>query len=100
MKAPQNLNSAYLFLVPSSATGSEAHPFAPVPVLVNSEGKAVWSPPTHILVRCNMDLSNWPRDEHECMVRLGSWAHHGEQIDIQVQADQHAGVTERLLFIV
>ncbi|KAK8389888.1 hypothetical protein O3P69_012818 [Scylla paramamosain] len=76
----------------NSATGSDVHPFSPVPVLVNHKGHAFWFPPTHIVVRCNMDLSEWPRDEHECVVRIGSWAHHGEQIDIQVQGNQHSGV--------
>lgn len=76
----------------NSAKGSEAHPFGPVPVLVNHDGHAFWFPPTHIVVRCDMDLSEWPRDEHECVVRIGSWAHHGEQIDIQIQGDQLAGV--------
>ncbi|XP_045105201.1 neuronal acetylcholine receptor subunit alpha-7-like isoform X2 [Portunus trituberculatus] len=76
----------------NSATGYDAHPFGSVPVLVTYDGNAVWFPPTHIVVRCDMDLSEWPKDEHECLVRLGSWAHHGDQIDMQVQGGQHAGV--------
>ncbi|KAG0716562.1 Neuronal acetylcholine receptor subunit alpha-7 [Chionoecetes opilio] len=68
----------------NSAEGSEAHPFGDVPVLVESRGQAFWFPPTHLRVKCDLDLMDWPRDEHECLVRMGSWAHHGEQIDIQI----------------
>lgn len=67
-----------------SAIGSDVHPFGAVPVLANSQGHTYWFPPTHITVKCDMELTLWPSDQHECVIRMGSWAHHGEQIDIQI----------------
>jgi len=26
----------------------------------------------------------WPRDAHRCEIEVGSWTHHGEQIDLQL----------------
>ncbi|XP_053630078.1 neuronal acetylcholine receptor subunit alpha-7 isoform X1 [Cherax quadricarinatus] len=68
----------------NSALGSDVHPFGRVPVLANNLGQTYWFPPTHLVVRCDLDLSKWPSDRHECLVRMGSWTYHGEQIDIQV----------------
>lgn len=59
-------------------------PFAKVPVLADHKGRTYWFPPTHIRVKCDLNLSNWPSDEHDCLVRMGSWSHHGEQIDLQI----------------
>lgn len=69
-----------------SADGSDTYPFGHIPVLANNMGQIYWFPPTHIVVKCDLDLKRWPSDEHTCMVRLGSWAHHGEQIDLQILA--------------
>lgn len=82
----------------NSAEGSEAHPFGTIPVLVDSKGQAYWFPPTHLSVKCDLDLTNWPRDEHECLVRMGSWSHHGEQIDIEILAhnDSYGVMTDTL----
>ncbi|XP_071523734.1 acetylcholine receptor subunit alpha-like [Panulirus ornatus] len=68
----------------NSAEGSNVHPFGAVPVLVISNGQTYWFPPTHMIIKCDLDLTLWPSDQHECVIRMGSWAHHGEQIDIQV----------------
>ncbi|XP_045598594.2 acetylcholine receptor subunit beta-like 2 [Procambarus clarkii] len=71
----------------NSAEGSDVHPFGRVPVLANSVGQTYWFPPTHLVVKCDLDLTNWPSDEHSCLVRMGSWTHHGEQIDIQIMSN-------------
>ncbi|XP_042858743.1 neuronal acetylcholine receptor subunit alpha-6-like [Penaeus japonicus] len=63
---------------------SDVHPFGEVPILVDHDGRTYWFPPTHIQVPCDLDLSSWPSDEHECIVRMGSWTHRGEQLDTQL----------------
>ncbi|XP_050697863.1 neuronal acetylcholine receptor subunit alpha-7-like isoform X2 [Eriocheir sinensis] len=82
----------------NSAEGSDAHPFGDVPVLADYKGQAFWFPPTHLTVKCDLSLLEWPRDAHECLVRMGSWAHHGEQIDIQILThnDSHGVMTDTL----
>lgn len=63
---------------------SNVHPFGEVPILVDNDGRTYWFPPTHIRVPCDLDLSLWPSDEHECVIRMGSWTHRGEQLDTQL----------------
>ncbi|KAK4292106.1 hypothetical protein Pmani_035105 [Petrolisthes manimaculis] len=70
----------------NSADGSHTHPFDKVPVLADNTGQVFWFPPTHLRVKCDLDLTLWPSDSHRCVVRMGSWSHHGEQIDIQVMS--------------
>ncbi|KAK7060696.1 Neuronal acetylcholine receptor subunit alpha-7 [Halocaridina rubra] len=68
----------------NSADGEGIMPYVKVPVLADYNGRTYWFPPTHIKVKCDLDLSLWPSDDHRCMVRMGSWSHHGEQIDLQI----------------
>lgn len=68
----------------NSADPGNVVPFVKVPVVTDNHGRTYWFPPTHFTVHCDMDISRWPTDEHECLVRMGSWSHHGQQIDIQI----------------
>lgn len=68
----------------NSAESASVVPFVKVPVISDYMGRTYWFPPTHITVNCDLDISEWPSDQHECLVRMGSWSHHGEQIDIQI----------------
>ncbi|XP_068210831.1 neuronal acetylcholine receptor subunit alpha-7-like [Palaemon carinicauda] len=68
----------------NSADSTGVVPFVKVPVITDYIGRTYWFPPTHITVNCELDISEWPSDQHECLVRMGSWSHHGQQIDIQI----------------
>ncbi|XP_076066544.1 neuronal acetylcholine receptor subunit alpha-10-like [Oratosquilla oratoria] len=67
----------------NSAEGTDIDPYGTVPVLVKSSGLVHWIPPAQIHVKCSMDLTEWPRDSHTCNVIMGSWTHHGKQIDLR-----------------
>ncbi|CAL4105113.1 unnamed protein product [Meganyctiphanes norvegica] len=68
----------------NSAKDSEVKPFGHIPVLAESSGQVYWFPPTLLRSKCDFNLRYWPSDKHTCVFRLGSWSHHGEQIDLQL----------------
>lgn len=68
----------------NSAKGGDVMPFGKIPVLAESTGQIYWFPPTLLRSKCDFNLKYWPSDKHTCVFRMGSWSHHGEQIDLQL----------------
>ncbi|KAJ9599851.1 hypothetical protein L9F63_009891 [Diploptera punctata] len=42
-------------------------------MMINSQGEVMWSPSTHLEAWCNLDVNQWPSDEHTCELQLGFW---------------------------
>nr|QQH14669.1 nicotinic acetylcholine receptor beta 2 subunit [Blattella germanica] len=40
---------------------------------ITSEGAVMWSPSATLQVWCNINVSEWPNDEHTCELQLGFW---------------------------
>ncbi|KAB7494033.1 Neuronal acetylcholine receptor subunit alpha-10 [Armadillidium nasatum] len=72
----------------NSAHSDKSTPTSDLPVLCNYDGNILWVPPFTAEVPCEMDLLLWPSDTHTCVLKFGSWAHHGDQIDLQVEEDK------------
>ncbi|KAK8731864.1 hypothetical protein OTU49_007307, partial [Cherax quadricarinatus] len=58
-----------------------------LPTLVYPEGRVLFVPPVQLHFTCVMDLTYWPHDKHTCVVKIGSWVHHGFLLDLQVSSD-------------
>ncbi|GLV43460.1 mitochondrial ribosomal protein S5 [Carabus blaptoides fortunei] len=49
--------------------------------LVNHNKIVICIPQTTIEGNCVPDLRHWPFDEQNCTIKIGSWYHHGKEID-------------------
>ena len=56
-----------------SAVGHGADIFGHAGMVINSNGEVLWSPLTHLEAWCNLDVNEWPNDEHTCELQLGFW---------------------------
>lgn len=52
---------------------------------VKADGVVTWIPPTMFKILCASDLRYWPYDTHNCELRLGSWVHDGNELDIHAR---------------
>jgi len=50
--------------------------------ILNSDGGVMCLPPYNHVVACSANLRHWPYDTHTCTMRIGSWTHTGDQINI------------------
>nr|CAD7266455.1 unnamed protein product [Timema shepardi] len=50
--------------------------------IVDNRGMVRCVPPTVYQALCVADLTKWPFDSHHCVLRLGSWGHTGEHINL------------------
>ncbi|XP_037024418.1 acetylcholine receptor subunit alpha-like 2 [Bradysia coprophila] len=71
-------------LLYNGATGTLTDMYGNSHCIVQSSGDILWVPPTHYQSFCQLDLRLWPFDTQECTILMGSWTHHGEQIDLQI----------------
>ncbi|KAG7162858.1 Neuronal acetylcholine receptor subunit alpha-7-like 1 [Homarus americanus] len=70
----------------NSAQGSDVQPFGHVPVLANSVGQTYWFPPTHFVVKCDLDLRKWPSDQHDCLVMVNNYEENKQWTLVKVSA--------------
>ncbi|CAG9863122.1 unnamed protein product [Phyllotreta striolata] len=52
--------------------------------VISHLGVVMCVPPIHLDALCVPNLSKYPFDTQECQLRLGSWMHKGEEIDVKV----------------
>ncbi|CAG0924843.1 unnamed protein product, partial [Notodromas monacha] len=55
-------------------------------VLIDSNGTVLWVPNVAFKSTCKLNLANFPVDEHECSLVLGSWTYDKSEIDIKLAA--------------
>nr|AGK89910.1 nicotinic acetylcholine receptor subunit alpha 11 [Pandalus japonicus] len=53
-----------------------------LPLLLYPSGKILYVPAFHFHFSCVMDLTYWPHDTHNCSMKLGSWSHNGNLLDL------------------
>ncbi|XP_056633250.1 neuronal acetylcholine receptor subunit alpha-3-like [Diorhabda sublineata] len=63
--------------------------------MINYKGVVLCVPPVHLDVLCVPNLSKYPFDKQDCKLRIGSWMHKGEEIDMVI--DKSVLNTEELL---
>jgi hypothetical protein len=54
-----------------SAADESSFPMNKIWTVVSYSGKVHWSPPTKLISRCSLNLSEWPWDSHICDIKLG-----------------------------
>ncbi|XP_012263313.2 neuronal acetylcholine receptor subunit alpha-5-like [Athalia rosae] len=52
--------------------------------ILMSNGMTMCVLPVKYVTRCVADFKHWPFDRQNCTIRLGSWAHTGEEIDFHL----------------
>eukprot|EP00111_Clytia_hemisphaerica_P019011 TCONS_00056209-protein len=61
----------------------------PTRVMVNHEGSVTWLAPAIITGKCPMNIRYFPFDTQSCRFKFGSWAYHGDEIDLQAARDEN-----------
>ncbi|XP_036363179.1 acetylcholine receptor subunit alpha-type acr-16-like isoform X2 [Octopus sinensis] len=51
-------------------------------VVVKSTGAIVWMPQVIYKSSCAIDISHFPFDEQECVLKFGSWTYDGNKLDV------------------
>ncbi|KAF4527288.1 hypothetical protein B566_EDAN016076 [Ephemera danica] len=59
--------------------------FSSTTCVLYSTGTVKCAPDLRTPVYCDQDLRRWPYDSQNCSLYLGSWAHAGEEIDVQLE---------------
>lgn len=71
--------------------------FSERPVQVYPDGSVIWVPQTSFEAMCQLDLRFWPYDTQTCALRIGSWAHNGNFIDVTLKNNDSAvGIIEHI----
>jgi len=63
---------------------SEIDHFGNTRILAYNDSRLVWVPPTKLQVGCSSNLRRWPYDSQTCIITLGSWAHDGSMLDLEI----------------
>ncbi|XP_018016555.1 neuronal acetylcholine receptor subunit alpha-7 [Hyalella azteca] len=58
-------------------------PFTSTKMLLWPHGKVLWVPTARLPATCVMDLTYWPHDVHNCIVKVGSWVHSQKVMDLK-----------------
>lgn len=58
-------------------------------IIVYSSGDVLWVPPARLSVFCQLDMTYWPYDTHNCSLKLGSWTHHGLSLALDLSTSPH-----------
>ncbi|XP_047740815.1 neuronal acetylcholine receptor subunit alpha-4 isoform X2 [Hyalella azteca] len=57
-------------------------------VLAFPDGKILHVPQVTLPVACELDMTYWPVDVHNCSAKIGSWVYSGLRIDLRPKDDQ------------
>lgn len=68
-------------------TASDIEHYGNTQVIVSYQGIVIWVPPTQYESFCELDLSYWPYDTQQCILKMGSWTHDGKQIELWPNAE-------------
>lgn len=56
------------------------------PVILKYNGLVTWYAPATVKTSCRVDAKNYPFDQQNCSLVLGSWTYNGLEIDIYPSA--------------
>ncbi|XP_063585213.1 neuronal acetylcholine receptor subunit alpha-3-like [Penaeus indicus] len=65
-----------------NGVANEHMPESNMPLVVMPDGKIIHIPSLNLKFYCLVDLTYWPHDAHECVIKFGSWVHHGHLINL------------------
>ena len=51
-------------------------------VVINNNGSVLWIPHRIYHSSCSVNVANYPFDHQSCGMTFGSWAYHGNEIDL------------------
>ncbi|XP_028413861.1 neuronal acetylcholine receptor subunit alpha-5-like [Dendronephthya gigantea] len=61
-------------------------------MVITKDGYCTWQAPVTLNSYCTLDLTDFPFDEQECPVQIGSWTHPGEEINM-TYSDRNADLS-------
>ncbi|XP_064620948.1 neuronal acetylcholine receptor subunit alpha-10-like [Lineus longissimus] len=50
--------------------------------MVNNQGRVFWPPIVKLRSTCSIDITYFPFDDQICLLKFGSWAYDGTQVDV------------------
>ena len=56
--------------------------------LVRPDGAVLWMPHAWLRNRCDVDRTNWPRDEVVCVLKFSSWTLDGDHLNMSLYEDE------------
>jgi len=75
-------DKALIFHLPHSSidfnTIENRHPLS----LVRSTGEVIWVPPVKFRIHCQADMTYWPFDTQTGVLKIGSWVHSSNVINL------------------
>uniref|UniRef100_A0A182Q8W3 Neurotransmitter-gated ion-channel ligand-binding domain-containing protein n=1 Tax=Anopheles farauti TaxID=69004 RepID=A0A182Q8W3_9DIPT len=71
----------------NNAGGSDQHHYGDTNVLVYSEGKVLWVPPTEYHAFCELNMRYWPFDYQKCILKIGSWTFDGYMLNLTLGSE-------------
>ena len=54
---------------------------------ISYEGEVLWIPHRVYKSSCSVNVANYPFDTQSCFMTFGSWAYHGNEIDLGIFED-------------
>ncbi|XP_071548555.1 neuronal acetylcholine receptor subunit alpha-6-like isoform X2 [Panulirus ornatus] len=75
------LPEIYLY---NNAYPTEVEHYGDVNILVKPDGTVAWFPPVTFKAECPLDITHWPYDTQYCHLFIGTWTHHGWEINIEL----------------
>ncbi|XP_046847519.1 neuronal acetylcholine receptor subunit alpha-10-like isoform X1 [Xenia sp. Carnegie-2017] len=55
-------------------------------VVVHNNGRVQWMGPINLRTSCKMDMRMYPYDVQTCRLKVGSWMHHGSDLDVKPES--------------
>ena len=62
-------------------------------IIVHYDGSCLWIPPGMFKSTCSIDISWFPFDDQMCNMKFGSWTHDGRYLDLQMEDENGADVS-------
>ena len=63
-------------------------------VNVRYDGLCMWLPPAKLKTACDVDMKLFPFDQQTCWIKIGSWTHSKQQIDVKLMHPSNENGTE------
>lgn len=70
----------------NSASGHNLDYYGSTQLLVKSNGKVLWVPPSLLTSYCSMNLLFWPYDHQCCRLKMGSWTYADDELHLEYES--------------
>ena len=63
---------------------------------VNSSGFVFWTPSCSHEIRCNVDVTYFPFDKHQCSFQFGSWLFDNRSLALSYASVSHVSISHQV----